>query len=68
MTFIEAAKKSPHVRRPIAKHLGCHGDGWIDARVAFEQGRNQIASYYTPITWLLTWDDLMAKDWQAKHD
>lgn len=70
MTFIEAARKSNIVRRPIAKHLGANKDGWIDAQFAFNQGRNStysIGGNYTQST-LLTWEDLMADDWEYLVD
>lgn len=67
MTFIEAAKLSPHVRRKnCAKHADSDGQGWIDARHAFEQGRGFTFQIHSRMTRLLTWKDLMADDWEAK--
>lgn len=69
MTFIEAAKISNNVRRKgLAKHSGSSGNGWIDARYAFDQGRNRIVLPGFQTTWLLTWHDLMADDWEAREE
>ena len=70
MTFIEAAKKSLYVRRPISKHMGSSKNGWIDARWAFEHERRPgpLADYSSLGISLLTWEDLMADDWEAKDD
>lgn len=66
MTFLEAVKKSQIVRRPILKHLGSNGNGWIDARYAFDQGRGMQPPFQ--IIYLLEWNDLIATDWEAKVD
>lgn len=55
MTFIEAIRKSNIIRRPVPKHLGSHGDGWIDASVPEILGEMVILT------------DLQANDWQAKN-
>lgn len=68
MNFIEAAKISDAVRRKdCPRHVGSSGNGWISARFAFNQGKNIAVIYgldYKQIV-LLTWDDLMADDWEA---
>jgi hypothetical protein len=68
VNFIEAAKISNYIRRKgLAKHSGSSGNGWINARFAFEQGRNTPLATGYEMQRLLSWEDLMADDWEAKE-
>ena len=63
MNLIEALRTARPLRRPINKHLGSGGNGWLDPALIIDQlsgAPHQIA--------LLTWDDIVADDWEVRID
>lgn len=71
MNIIEALRTEKPLRRPIAKHWGSHGTGWLGneyikailTRTLFEDF--WIAQVCSSVH-LLTESDIMADDWEVK--
>lgn len=59
MNLIEALNKQRNLRRPIAKHMGSHKDGWLDWR--YVEG-----IVMGGLTSLITEDDFHADDWEVQ--
>lgn len=58
MTILEALETGLFLRRPIPKHLGDTGDGWISP--------NFIKNTFIENNPLIDFDDFIAKDWEVK--
>lgn len=70
MNLIEALKtKAPAIRRPIAKHVGSGGAGWLSGTLILHVLLH-CPSIYTsvPDIQLIDVDDLLADDWEIKNE
>ena len=72
MNLVEALKTGYDIRRPIKKHTGNHGAGWISRELVidtFTAGRK--LSWYLYVheedVPLITETDLLADDWEVRE-
>lgn len=63
MNLIEALKTGKDLRRPIAKHLGSGGDGWLGNQYVRDYLLAKQDRYYT--IWVDA-TDLLADDWEIR--
>ena len=76
MTLSEALQSGDPIRRPIPKHMGSHGDGYLDPEYVFNLlicGQvpglfvSDLALMDMPIRpILINKDDILANDWMVK--
>lgn len=78
MTIVEALHKNKPLRRPVPKHLGSAGSGWLDREYVF----NLLICGQVPTLFVSDWaltkmpirpilinvDDILADDWQVKDE
>lgn len=69
MTIIDAIKNSERVRRPIAKHLGSGGNGWISSEYLLSiitpgENRNNIWAFEFQTSYPIDRYDILADDWE----
>ncbi len=70
LNLIEALKTGKPLRRPIAKHKGSYGDGWLSC----EYVKSMLGPHYAPYfgaaqdsNWLIICD-ILAEDWEVKGE
>lgn len=70
MNLIQALKTGKPLRRPIAKHLGSSGDGWLGNEWVKSLLLPPKTSAYlgAPIDRFLSDEDIMADDWEVPPD
>lgn len=70
MNLIEALRTKKPLRRPIAKHMGSHGDGWLGSawilRTLVNNGTLQYVIGEYPQAAFLSEEDILANDWEVK--
>ena len=77
MTLVEVLRKNKPIRRPISKHMGSAGSGYLDPEYVFNllicgQANNLFLSdvglMNAPIEpILINKDDILAEDWECKE-
>lgn len=65
MNFSEALKTNKPIRRPIAKHMGSHGDGFLDIDYILNLLTCGQLREMRPI--MIDRNDLLADDWEVKE-
>jgi hypothetical protein len=63
---VAALKKNKPIRRPICKHLGSSGDGWLDPEYIFNLLTCGQIREMRPI--MIDVEDILADDWEVKHE
>lgn len=68
MNIIEALRRNKPLRRPISKHLGSNGDGWLGAEFVINEllypNRLALDQYYDRPVFICRLD-LLADDWEV---
>lgn len=74
MTLVDALKKNKPLRRPISKHMGSSGDGYLGVEYVFNLlVCGQIRTMWVDLdSWisrpiLIDKVDILADDWEVKE-
>ncbi len=68
MNLVDALKTGRPLARPIAKHKGSNGDGWLASEFLIgELLAQESIFYYTRNPLWIDRDDLLADDWEVKE-
>lgn len=67
MTLVEALKINKPLRRPIAKHLGSAGIGYLDPEFVFHLLVCGQIRENTIRPVMVNRDDILADDWEVKE-
>ncbi len=65
MTLVEALKSGHAIRRPIARHMGSHGDGWINPKFYISLLCGSHSINMISLVWPQP-EDVLADDWEVK--
>ena len=71
MNLIEALKTDKQLRRPIVKHMGSKGDGWLSNALLLTillDNNNKFSSINNYADRLMSKEDLLADDWEIKEE
>jgi hypothetical protein len=71
MNLVEALRTGKPLRRPIPRHLGSHGDGWLSSELVIDMLTSHASSHVwslglpKPTAWPNR-QDILADDWEVK--
>ena len=71
MNLIEALKTGKPLRRPIAKHKGSNGNGWLGSEFILgliTPNYKSVQIPFYPVSYIIDRYDILSEDWEIKNE